>query len=294
MKITDTLEFPDVQKILEEAKNVDEVWQKLIDWFSTSPEDLERVACANKLIELNNMRKSDMIVILDQDVKEIKDLLRAISRKYGRAITVTRRQKSLIGVIAKMILVIQRGEKQGKTVLASLEDLKDFIGIRIVAQTGSKETVKSIQMAYEIMNELLTYFVVTKKNTLLPLEYDRTVKKVEGIVIPKRSDINPVFRDSVKDYFRYPKENGYQCLHAVAASEDRRIEVQVRTQMAEIRAEYYEDSTHERHKLLRYEGIEIPVNLSKVDIEGVTVLPSGDIYDRVGLVSAIDPLNLLC
>ena len=46
------------------------------------------------------------------------------------------------------------------------------------------------------------------------------------------------------------------------------VEIQVRTQEAEVRAEYAEATSHEAHRLLRYEGFEVPVDLSKVDIEG--------------------------
>lgn len=302
MKVTDTLEFPDMQEILEKAHNIDDVWTALIAWFSEDPNNLEKIACANKLIEFNNMRNSDLVIKLDQDVREIKDVLRGISRRYGHTITVTRRQKALIGVIAKMVILIQRGEKRGTNVFSSLESLKDFIGIRIVAQTGKKDTPESQQMAYDIMNEVLRFLVVDKKNTLSTLTQDRTVRELDGILIPKESGVLDVFRDNVKDYFYYAKPNGYQCLHAVPMGPDQQtVEIQVRTQEAEVRAEYAEATSHEAHRLLRYEDFEIPVDLSRVDIEGVTLVefegetsvPSGTIYDRVGLVSSVDPLNLL-
>lgn len=302
MKVTDTLEFPNIQVILEKAHNIDDVWSTLIEWFSKDPNDLEKIACANKLIEFNNMRNSDLVIKLDQDVREIKDVLRGISRRYGHTITVTRRQKALIGVIAKMVILIQRGEKKGMNVFSSLEGLRDFIGIRIVAQTGKKDTPESQRMAYDIMNEVLRFLVVKKKNTLSTVTQDRTVRKLEGILIPEKSGVLDVFKDNVKDYYYYAKPNGYQCLHAVPMGPDQQsVEIQVRTQEAEVRAEYADETSHEAHRLLRYEGFEIPVDLSRVDIEGVTVvdfnkaasLTNGTIYDRVGLVQSVDPLNLL-
>lgn len=302
MKVTDTLEFPEMQEILEEAHSIDDVWSALIAWFSEDPNNLEKIACANKLIEFNNMRNSDLVIKLDQDVSEIKGVLRGISRKYGHTITVTRRQKALIGVIAKMVILIQRGEEQGMNVFSSLEGLKDFIGIRIVAQTGKKDTPESQQMAYEIMNQVLKFLVVEKKNTLSTVIQDKTVRKLDGILVPEKSGVWDVFKDNVKDYFYYVKPNGYQCLHAVPMGPDQQtVEIQVRTQEAEVRAEYADATSHDAHKQLRYEGFDIPVDLSKVDIEGVTVvdfdgmvtLPGVTIYDRVGLVSSVDPLNLL-
>ncbi len=296
MKVTDTLEFPDVQEILVKASTIDDVWDSLISWFSSDPANLDMAACANTLTEFNTMRDANVIVELDRDVQEIKEVLRKISRRYGHIITVTRRQKALIGVIAKMILLIQRGEKQGKNVFASLDGLKDFLGIRIVAQTGKKDTPEAQQMCYDIMNEVLRYLVVKKRNTLDVVEYDKTIRRdFEGILIPKESGVLPPFKDNVKDYVFYIKEKKYQRLHAVPVNPQsrRKIEIQVGTQEMELRAEYDDETSHRTHKLLRYDGIEIPVNLNEVNIDGFTCLPDGTIYDRVGLVHAVDPLNLL-
>lgn len=294
MQVTATLEFPDVQEILEKSRDIDDVWQRLIEWFSRNPRNLKKMACANKLLELNNMRNSNLVTSLDEDVQELKKILREISRRYHHAIIITRRQKALLGVIAKMVLLIQEGEADGKTVFTSLERLKDFLGIRIVALTGRKDTPEAQEMVYEIMNEVLKFFVVAKNNTLSDVEYERVQHVVEGISIPKNSGILDVFRDNVKDYILYAKPNGYQRLHAVPISPNRQtIEIQVSTQEGDFRAEYEDETRHETHKLLRYEGIEIPVDLTKIKIDGIEISKKGEIYDRVGLIYGIDPLNYL-
>ena len=44
--------FPDVQEILEKAFAIDDVWRMLIEDFSSDKDDLDRIACANKLMDL--------------------------------------------------------------------------------------------------------------------------------------------------------------------------------------------------------------------------------------------------
>ena len=295
MRVTDNIVFPDIQEILVKAKTIDDVWDSLIAWFSDDQENLDMAACASKLIELNNMRDARVISQIDEDFKEIKDLLREIARRYGHIITITRRQKSVISVIVKMIYLIKEGQKEGKTVFASLERLKDFLGFRMVAQTGEKDTPESQEMCYHIMNEVLKYLVVKKKNTLETLEYDKTIRRnFEGILIPEKSGILDPFRDNVKDYVYYIKEKKYQRLHAVPMNPNhQKFELQVGTQEIEIRAEYDDETSHRNHKFIKYEDIEIPVDLRVVKIEGFTCLPDGTIHDSIGLLHAIDPLNLL-
>lgn len=294
MKVTTTLEFPDIQEILEQARDIDDVWNLLIAWFSEDKRNLEKAACASKLIELNSMRNSQRIKELDSDVSEFKEVLRGISKKYGHPITVTRRQKDLIGVIAKMILLIRRGEKAGKSIFASLERLRDFLGIKIVAQTGVHDTIESQNMCYEIINELLKYIVVNKKNTLATLEYEKIKRTFEGILIPRESGVLPVFKDNVKDYIFWIKGRKYQGLHSVATNPNgQMLEIQVRSQEMDVRAEYDKETAHKIHKGFKYDGITIPIDLAKINIDGFTYLDDGRVYDQVGLVKDIDPLNML-
>lgn len=294
IKVTDTLEFPDIQEILESVDDINDVWSGLISWFQRDSVNLEKIACANKLIELNNMRDSQIIQELDEEQRELKNVIRVISKKYGYRVVISRRQKDLLGVIAKMIRLIRDGANSGKTVFASLEGLRDFLGIRIVTQTGHKDTPESLQMCYEIMNEVLKYLVVKKCNTLATLYFDRTERHFDGIVVAEKSLINPIFRDNVKDYVKWIKDTKYQSLHAAPTNPNNQtIEIQVRTENMDIRAEYDKVTCHENHDRIRYDGIEIPVNLRKVQIKGFHYTDDGKIYDRIGLVQSIDPLNLL-
>ena len=300
IKVTDTLEFPDIQEILESVDDIDDVWKGLISWFQSYPDNLDKIACANKLIELNEMRNPQVIQELDEEQREIKEVLRGISKKFNRRIVILRRQKDLIGVIAKMIKLIQDGQKSGKTVFASLEGLHDFLGIRIVTQTGMKDTPESLKMCYEIMNEILTYLVVKKNNTLETLFIDKTERHFEGVLLPEKSLILPPFADNVKDYVKWIKNTKYQSLHAVPKSpkQKRKFEIQVRTFDMDFRAEFDELTGHDKHDAVRYDGIEVPVNLEKVHIYGFAYVKDEktgkhEIFDRIGLAKSIDPLNLL-
>lgn len=294
MKVTDTLEFPDIQEILEIAEDVEDVWYLLIESLKENPKDLRRKACANKLIEFNKMRKSDIILELDEEQRELKNLLRKISKKYGYKIAISRRQKDLIGLIIKMIRKIRDGEEMGQTVASSLEEIRDFLGIRVVIMSGLVDTPESIKICYEVMNEILTYLVVEKDNTLATLSVDQTERSFEGIYIPEKSMIMPEYSTNVKDYVRWIKDTKYQSLHAAPTNSDKRtIEIQVRTEAMDIRAEFDKLTNHENHDKIRYEGIEIPVVLSRVHIKGFYYNADGKIYDKIGLVESIDPLNLL-
>ena len=306
MRVTSTLEFPELQEILEKAETMDEVWNLLIEWFSKNPNDLQKNACANKLIELNNMRQSDLIQELDNEFHELKDVVRQICREspYGADFTVsiTRRQKALIKLFAKMILLIKEGEKAGKNVFSSLEGLRDFLGIKIVVEGSVHDTPEAQRLCYDIMNGVLQYLVVKKKNTLATVNYDKTIRRVDGILIPEKSGVLPIFTEQVKDYIYYIKKSMYQCLHAIPTNPNKQtLEVQVRTMAMDIRAEYDEETSHEKHDVVRYEGVDIPLNLTKVSIKGFAAYETTQsdgtkkmiIYDKVGLTKSIDPLNLL-
>ena len=286
--------FPDVQGILEKAFTIDDVWEMLIEDFSSDEDDLDKIACANKLIELNNMRSSEMIRALDDDVREIKGLIRKISKKHNVSIIVKRRQKDLLGVLTKMMLLL-KSKPDSKPSSEVLKRLRDFFGIRIIVM--AEETKETQAICYELMNEILQFLTVKKNNTLANLAYyDKTERKIEGLLIPEKSLIRDTFSNCVKDYIWRPKERGYQCLHAAPTNQNKQtIEIQVRTMEMDIRAEAGRAS-HFVHKSIRYEGVEIPVDLTKVHIIGFRVLAdeaSLNIYDEVGLAKAIDPLNLL-
>ena len=106
-----------------------------------------------------------------------------------------------------------------------------------------------------------------------------------------------------KDYIQKPKKSGYSSLHLIVEVPVQtdmgkvyvKAEIQVRTMEMDIRAEAGRAS-HFVHKSIRYEGVEIPVDLTKVNIIGFRVLADEanlNVYDEVGLAKAIDPLNLL-
>lgn len=306
MRVTSTLEFPELQEILENAETMDGVWNLLIEWFSQDPNDLQKIACANKLIELNNMRQSDLIQELDNEFHELKDVVRQICREspYGADFTVsiTRRQKALIKLFAKMILLIKEGEKAGKNVFSSLEGLRDFLGIKIVVEGSVHDTPEAQRLCYDIMNGVLQYLVVKKKNTLATVNYNKNVWRPKEVLVPAKSEILPIFTEQVKDYIYHVKKSLYQCLHAIPTNPNKQtIEIQVRTMAMDIRAEYNEETSHEKHDVVRYEGIDIPLDLTKVSIKGFAAYETERtdgtkkivIYDKVGLTKSIDPLNLL-
>lgn len=291
------IRFPCLNDILEKAKSIDEIWMYYIQGLKEDATNLDSISCANKLVSLNAMRTTENIRFLDCEFKEIKEKVREISKRHGIPMVVKRRQKSFLGVIEKLKLLVEEGYQNNAPIKSSLERLLDFIGIRIVLCTGSTDNLETVKLAYEVMNEILMFLFKEKSHELITLNYPK--KKIEcyeeGMFVPEESMVWEVFKENVKDYIWRPKPGTlYQCLHAVTMNANRQIlELQVRTTAMDIRAEFG-SAIHYYYKELKYgTGDGEIVDLTKVHIPGFSVLPNGEIYDIIGLTQGIDPLNLL-
>lgn len=292
------IRFPDINDIFEKAKSIDEIWTYYIQGLRKDATNLDSISCANKLVSLNAMRTTDNIRFLDSEFQEIKEKVREISQKHGIPIIVKRRQKSFLGVIEKLKLLVEEGYQNNTSIKSSLERLLDFIGIRIVLCTGPVDNLETVKLAYEVMNEILMFLFKEKSHELITLNYPKK-KRVEsyeeGMFVPEESMVLEAFQENVKDYIWRPKPGTlYQCLHAVTMNANRQIlELQVRTMAMDIRAEFG-SAIHSDYKKLKYgTGDGEVVDLTKVHIPGFCVLPTGEIYDIIGLTQGIDPLNLL-
>ena len=178
-----------------------------------------------------------------------------------------------------------------------MSKMQDLLGFRLVLCTDKEDNVNSILLCYEVMNELIKYFVsereciLTEAEPIIGIGLERS--KHSEIVIPEKSMILSGFENNVKDYVISPKRNGYQGLHVLIRKPDGLVfELQVRTLAMDIRARYGM-ADHSNYKIKKYEDVKIPLCLDGLHIQGVVVLPDGKIYDNVGLVDSIDPFNLL-
>ena len=292
------VDFPAMQRILERSCSIDEVWKNYIEELRES-QNFASIACANKLGEINLMRTSRNIVFLDSEFKGIKSVCRKITKKYEIPLTISRRQKDFIGLIEKMQLLVNEGLEKNRNLTDSLELLNDFLGIRVIVNTGANDDEDSVKVCYEVMNEILKYLFIKKSHILYRMSYDQTEHEFEDsahVYIPASSGILEIFRGNVKDYVRYPKKNGYQSLHAVTRNQSMTgrqvVEIQVRTMSMHLRAEYG-SADHDSHKQNRYGTEETNIDFSRINIAGVIVKDGQIIADAVGLRKSIDPLNLL-
>ena len=282
--------FPPLQEVAEKEKvtTLDELWDAYIEALIASAEMTNQVY-ANKLLELKQMLQQGKLRKLEKEFHELKRLLGVLVRKYNIKIQISRRQKDFIGINEKIRLYLM-DEKP-------LSKMQDFLGFRLVLCTDKEDSPDSISLCYEVMNELIRYFVsvrkciITEAEPIIGIGLERS--KHPEIVIPEKSLIMPGFENNVKDYVISPKRNGYQGLHVLIRKPDGLVfELQVRTLAMDIRARYGM-ADHSNYKIKKYEDVKISLDFDKLHIQGVVVLPDGKIYDTVGLVESIDPFNLL-
>lgn len=284
----ETLNFPDLQKVLNESYTLEEAWSGYIDFLRENP-SIQTSLYANKLQELLNMLSDDKLRELEQEFHEVKKQIVLLSQKYGVKISLNRRRKDFIGLNEKIRLYLTNNRPLSK--------IQDLLGFRITLCTNREDDNNSIALCYEVLNELIQFFVVDRGCILAEAEpllsTGLKISKHPEIIVPKKSMILQGFEDNVKDYVRYPKNNGYQSLHTIIQKPDGLVfEIQIRTMAMDIRAEFG-SAAHGPYKQNRYEGSTIVLDLSKLKLQGFVLRDNGEIYDKIGLCKAIDPFNLL-
>lgn len=196
------------------------------------------------------------------------------------------RRKSFISTDNKILKLQQ--DKQ------SLDLLRDTSGFRIMLLGNNSPEL--ISQCYQIMNDIIIHF--TKKGLTLceadPVSqterFDFT--KHSSILVPTNEfEIIPEeFICGIKDYIRFPKENGYQSIHVIFRSTTGEcFEIQVRTFDMHVYAESGY-AKHSQHKLQRY-GKTFSFDRKKIHIPGYGVADDGTVYDFVGLEEGLKILK---
>lgn len=285
----DELRFPDLNDAFDGAISITMVtknYEKLL----RKQGDIKCILYANKLEQFRKMLLTTTLKELEREFHELKEYVREICKKNGVSITLQRRKKDFIGINEKIRLFLKT-EKP-------LERVQDLLGFRLIILSGQKDDEKSVQLCYEVLNEVIRYFVVERGCLLAEAEpildgkKERT-KEQEEIIIPAKSLVSSEFRTNVKDYVINPKHNGYQSLHVVFKKTDGLVfELQIRTMAMDIVAEYG-SASHNPYKAKRYGEGSIALDLKKVNMPGFTVLQDGSIIDFIGLTKSVDPFNLL-
>lgn len=226
---------------------------------------------ANKLISYQNMIK---------DKNFLKDLRKLFNETYDLLnkkhpylhFSIEGRRKSLISVERKIRLYSSLDK--------SLDLIRDLFAFRIIL--FGDETINLIQHCYKVMEEIINY-AVSKGYTpcaALPLI---------GV-----SDMNTQHNDYfnhfqykqyIKDYICFPKENGYQSLHLVLVdTQGRYLEIQVRTLNMHTLAEAG-DAKHQTYKKNKY-NIDFSIEREKIHIHGYSFY-NNQVFDLAGVENAL-------
>lgn len=280
-------DFPDINRAFLGASETYEVCSNFIELLNATG-NIQDILYANKLLEYLEINK--MIPALSDEFHEFKNHLREWTKTNGLKLFVLRRKKDFIGFNAKIRLFLLNGKNPN--------DIHDLIGFRIVLLTPKKDTPETVKLCYEVLNEAIRFFAIKRKCLFLdaePILEPGNIEELEDIIIPSESNlILPGFENKVKDYIKEPKRNGYQSLHCCIKTPSQLIfEIQIRTYEMDNRAEFG-SSMHKNHKSERYEGVNIDLDYSKINLRGICFDNGGNLVsDLSGLLKSIDPFNLI-
>ena len=282
------IDFPDIRKALYAGNSLEEIRRMYIEQLRETS-SIYNILYANKLEEGLNMMNIHSLHELEQEFHALKEHLRSWTKEKGVHCLLKRRQKDWIGFNEKIQLYLQTGKPLAK--------LLDLLGFRIVICHDTADNLDSIKLCYDLLNEVIDFFVNNKHCLLLEAEPRVDVgfdpAKHPEVIIPEKSMISLGLESNVKDYVQFPKKNGYQSLHFIVKRPNGlTFEVQIRTYAMDLRAEYG-TGEHEVYKNARYSDLDLGIDYSKIHVPGFTVLDNGNINDIIGLRKSIDPFNFL-
>lgn len=233
--------------------------------------DVKDTMHANKLVSYQNMIK---------DKRFLRDLRKLFNETYDLLdkkhpdlhFSIEGRRKSLINVERKIRLYSSLDK--------SLDLIRDLFAFRIIL-FGDK-SINLIQHCYIVMEEIINY-AVSKGYT-----------PCDALPLIGVSDLNEQHNDYfchfpykqyVKDYICFPKENGYQSMHLVLVdTQGRYLEIQVRTLDMHTLAEAG-DAEHQTYKKNKY-NINFPFEREKIHIYGYSFY-NNQVFDLAGVEKAL-------
>ena len=282
------MNFPDIRKALYAGNSLEEIRSLYINQLRETG-SIYNMLYANKLEEAMNMLDIHSLHELEAEFHDLKEYLRSWTNERSIHCLLKRRQKDWVGFNEKIQLYLLNGKPLGK--------LLDLLGFRIVICHDTADNIESIKLCYDLLNEVIDFFVNDRHCLLLEAEprldtgFDSD--KHPEVIIPEKSLIRFGLESNVKDYIQHPKRNGYQSLHTIVKRPDGlTFEVQIRTYSMDLRAEYG-TGDHAVYKNNRYSDLDLNIDYTKIHVPGFSVLPNGAINDIIGLRKSVDPFNFL-
>ena len=185
------------------------------------------------------------------------------------------RRKSLISTEKKIIRYLDLGE--------SVDLIHDFFAFRIIL-FGS-DSVGLEEHCYKVMEEIIEFAI---KNGFTPCDS-------LPLIDSKKTNPHNNFYDSfkyknyIKDYICFPKNNGYRSIHLVLRDKKGRyFEIQIRTLAMHVHAEASAEANHLKYKEQKYMISPLTLDREKISIYGYSYIKGIDnnpeyIFDFAGI-----------
>ena len=188
------------------------------------------------------------------------------------------RRKAVVSTELKLCEMLAQGN--------CVETPKDIFAFRVII-FGKTSQQESIDELYSITNKLISFFL-QEGYILCPaaIHSEDIVDTTANVLIPEYSGIKDKFKQNIKDYVLYPKQNGYQSIHVVFLDPRTRyhFEVQLRTLEMHIRATTG-SANHQEYKERTYGSLYL--DRTKINMPGYMLTPDGNICDMIGIEKPI-------
>lgn len=262
-----------LQDYLYSLNTVPEVLERYIEELN-SEGSITSILHANAIIAYRNIIR---------DKQFLKDARKLFNQTYdlldkghsNLRFHIEGRRKSLISTEKKIIRYLDLGE--------SVDLIHDFFAFRIIL-FGS-DSVGLEEHCYKVMEEIIEFAI---KNGFTPCDS-------LPLIDSKKTNPHNNFYDSfkyknyIKDYICFPKNNGYRSIHLVLRDKKGRyFEIQIRTLAMHVHAEASAEANHLKYKEQKYMISPLTLDREKISIYGYSYIKGIDnnpeyIFDFAGI-----------
>lgn len=253
--------------------------------LNTVPEVLERyIEELNSEGSITSILHANAIIAYRNMIRD-KQFLKAARRLFNQTYDlldkghpnlrfhIEGRRKSLISTEKKIIRYLNLGE--------SVDLIHDFFAFRIIL-FGS-DSVGLEEHCYKVMEEIIEFAI---KNGFTPCD---SLPLIESKKSNPQNDFYASFKykNYIKDYICFPKNNGYRSIHLVLKDKKGRyFEIQIRTLDMHVHAEASAEANHLKYKEQKYMISPLTLNREKISIYGYSYIKDNDveqIFDFAGI-----------